>query len=73
MGRIWRSLLAGAVLFVVGAMNAGRHGLHEMMQVPPIPTPPPPGKRESLWHYNDDTNRLEFDQVAESTIRLRNV
>jgi hypothetical protein len=40
MGRIWRSLPAGAglfflgaVLFVVGAINAAWHGLHEMMQV----------------------------------------
>jgi hypothetical protein len=39
MGRLWRSLPAGAglfflgaMLFIVGAINAAWHGRHEMMQ-----------------------------------------
>jgi hypothetical protein len=40
MGRLWRSLPAGAglffvgaALFIVGAINAALHGWHEMMQL----------------------------------------
>jgi hypothetical protein len=40
VGRIWQSLPAGAglfffgaALFIVGAINAAWHGLHEMMQL----------------------------------------